>query len=77
MAKMNPYVDVLADAGCNPEKYKVCQICGYVNEAKRDECLYCAGYRFDTDAETVSNTVLEHAVNKKAPITSGDDFDND
>lgn len=59
MNKNDPYYKTLTKALETPELYKVCSVCGCVAPVDDEECPYCAAYRFNTEAEAVSNTALD------------------
>lgn len=59
MYKKNSYYETLKDALEHPELYKVCSVCGCVLRSNEEDCAYCSGYRFNTEAEVVSNTALD------------------
>lgn len=59
MDKKNPYYKELTKALETPKDYKVCSACGFVVSADEEDCPYCAAYRFDSSAETVSNAALD------------------
>ena len=44
-------------------------VCGNIVEAAAEECVYCCAYRFDSDAELVSNTALDQATHARTSVT--------
>ena len=77
MAASDIYYSLLSDAARNPSLYKLCLVCGNIVYRDQEECTYCGAYRFDSDAEHVSNSALDQATSARAAITSPGEFADD
>lgn len=73
----DPYYAVLARAAASPSLYKVCTVCGNIVEMEASECIYCCAYRFETDAEFVSNTALDQATHTRSSVTDASAYAED
>lgn len=70
MPATDPYYELLTAAINDPRLYKLCLVCGNVNDTKVRECKYCSAYRFDTDPEHVSNAALDQATHERTAVTT-------
>lgn len=75
MAASDPYYDILTAAIRTPARFKLCLVCGNVVDMEAGECTYCGAYRFDTDAERVSNAALDQATHKRTALTHTSAFE--